>query len=257
LDCYKQDLWFVGKKEMAMEKIVLVSGGSRGIGEACVRSFAEKGYKVALHYRSSSQKAEQVAADFDRVKLFKYDLSNEQACKDLLIEVKNQLGAIDILVNNAGIVCDKLATFTTPAEYDNILNTNLRSVFLLSKYASKQMIRKKSGSIINITSVVGHSGNAGQSLYAASKSAVTGFSKSLAAELAGFGIRCNCVAPGFISTEMTDRLDDKVRSDILAKIPMKRWGEAKEVASAVRFLAEDSSSYITGTTIHVNGGMFC
>jgi 3-oxoacyl-[acyl-carrier protein] reductase len=240
-----------------VDKVVLVTGGSRGIGEACVHAFAKQGYQVALHYRSSSQKAEQVAEGYDKVSLFKYDLNDGAACKDLLADVKKKLGGVDVLVNNAGIVCDKLSVFASLADLDSVINTNLRSTFLLSKFASKQMIRKKSGSIINITSVVGHTGNAGQSLYAASKAAVTGLSKSLAAELAGFGIRCNCVAPGFIATEITDRLSEEVKGEILSKVPMKRWGQAKEVASVVSFLADESSSYVTGTTVHVNGGMFC
>ena len=240
-----------------MDKVVLVTGGSRGIGEACVHSFAKQGYQVALHYRSSSQKAEQVAEGYDKVSLFKYDLNDQQECVNLLKEVKEKLGGVDVLVNNAGIVCDKLSIFASVADFDSVINTNLRSTFLLSKLAAKQMIRKKNGSIINITSVVGHTGNAGQSLYSASKAAVTGFSKSLAAELAGFGIRCNCVAPGFIETEMTDRLSEEIREEILAKVPLKRLGKTKDVASVVSFLADDSSSYVTGTTLHVNGGMYC
>jgi 3-oxoacyl-[acyl-carrier protein] reductase len=170
--------------------------------------------------------------------------------------VKEAFGRIDVLVNNAGMSIDQLITFAKPSDFDQILDVNLKSVFNLTKSVSKHMIKQKSGRIINLTSVVGHTGNAGQSMYAASKGAITAFTKSIAADLAGFGILANCVAPGFIKTDMTDALPNEAKEAILGKVPLKRLGSPDEVAACVCFLASDGASYITGSTLHVNGGMY-
>ncbi|RZA17296.1 MAG: SDR family oxidoreductase, partial [Proteobacteria bacterium] len=177
-------------------------------------------------------------------------------CTQLAKSVKEAFGRIDVLVNNAGMSIDQLITFAKPGDFDQILNVNLKSVFNLTKAVSRFMIKQKSGSIINLTSVVGHTGNGGQSMYAASKGAITAFTKSIAVDLAGFGIRANCVAPGFIKTDMTESLSDEVKDAISAKIPLKRLGSAEEVANCVAFLASSEASYITGSTLHVNGGMY-
>jgi 3-oxoacyl-[acyl-carrier protein] reductase len=237
-------------------KVALVTGSSRGIGAACALALGQQGYTVAIHYRSNQEQAEAICSQIPNSAAFAFDLSKTQDCQDLIKAVKDRFGRIDVLVNNAGISIDQLIAFAKPEDFDQLVATNLKSVFLLTKFASRHMIKQKSGSIINMTSVVGHTGNAGQSMYAATKSAITGFTQSIAMDLAGFGIRCNCVAPGFIDTEMTGALNDEVRKEILKKIPLGRLGTPKEVAKAVAFLASDSSSYITGSTLHVNGGMY-
>lgn len=237
------------------EKVALVTGASKGIGKACAMVLASQGYRVAIHFRSNPELAKAVQAELPGSEIFQFDLSEDGACEALIKEVTAKMGGIDVLVNNAGISIDQLITFAKITDFDKILSTNLRPVFLLSKLASKKMIRKKSGSIVNITSVVGHTGNAGQSMYTAAKSAVTGLTKSMAVDLAGFGIRANCVAPGFIATDMTDALPEDVQDKILEGIPLKRLGDAKDIGEAVAFLASDKAKYITGTTLHVNGGM--
>lgn len=238
------------------EKVALVTGGSKGIGSACVRLLGQNGYKVAVHYRSDAQLANDIVESIPDACAFQFDLSEDGAADALVKEVKKQFGRIDVLVNNAGHSIDQLIPFAKPTDFDTLLTINLKSVFLLSKHCSRLMIKQKSGSIVNITSVVGHTGNAGQSMYAATKSAITGFTKSIAQDLAAYQIRANCVAPGFIETNMTNGLSDEVKGSILEKIPMKRLGQSGEVAEAVLFLASEHSSYITGSTIHVNGGMF-
>lgn len=238
------------------KKIAFITGGSRGIGAACASALGSAGYHVALHYRTDRELAEKIASDISDVSLYQGDLSQpediERICKDL----KKDFGKIDVCVNNAGANVDQMITFAKAEDLDRLLTINVKSVFLVSKYLSKMMIKQKSGSIINITSVVGHTGNAGQSMYSATKGAVTAMTKSMAKDLAGFGIRCNCIAPGFIATDMTDRLDDKVQEELVKTIPMRRIGSAAEIGSVASFLASDASSYITGTTIHVNGGMY-
>ncbi len=238
------------------QKVALVTGASRGIGKAIAQSLSQKGYLVAIHYRSQESKAQELAESIPGSKIFQADLGSEESCATLAKNVKEAFGRIDVLVNNAGMSIDQLITFAKPADFDQILNVNLKSVFNLTKAVSRFMIKQKSGSIINLTSVVGHTGNGGQSMYAASKGAITAFTKSIAVDLAGFGIRANCVAPGFIKTDMTDALSDDVKEGISSKIPLKRLGSPEEVASCVNFLASDEASYITGSTLHVNGGMY-
>lgn len=239
------------------DKVALITGGSRGIGAACVLLLAKKGYKVAVHYRSQKEQAEKLCAEIgESAHPFCFDLSQEGSPEALVKEVKQHFGRIDILVNNAGCSIDQMITFAKPADFQTLLQTNLISVFALTKAVSKIMIKQKSGSIINMSSVVGHTGNGGQSMYAATKGAITSFTKSIAVDLAAFGIRCNCVAPGFIETDMTGVLSDEVKQAILNKIPLKRLGSGQDVAYAVAFLASDESAYVTGSTIHVNGGMY-
>jgi 3-oxoacyl-[acyl-carrier protein] reductase len=239
-------------------KVALVTGASRGIGAACALALGQAGYKVALHYRGNEEAARAVASQLPdgMAKIFRFDLTDGQACQDLIKIVKEEMGGLDVLVNNAGVAIDQILAFAKPEDFDTLIATNLKPVFLLSKFAAKQMLRQKSGRIINISSVVGHTGNAGQSMYAATKAAITGFTKSIAQELAGAGILCNCVAPGFIETDMTNALSADQKAAILAKVPLKRLGRPDDIGNAVAFLASDKASYITGTTLHVNGGMF-
>lgn len=238
------------------QKVALVTGASRGIGKAIAQSLSQKGYLVAIHYRSQESAAQELAQSVPGSKIFQADLGSEESCTQLAKNVKEAFGRIDVLVNNAGMSIDQLITFAKPSDFDQILNVNLKSVFNLTKAVSRFMIKQKSGSIINLTSVVGHTGNGGQSMYAASKGAINAFTKSVAVDLAGFGIRANCVAPGFIKTDMTDALSDEVKTALSAKIPLKRLGLPEEVANCVAFLASPESSYVTGSTLHVNGGMY-
>lgn len=238
------------------QKVALVTGASRGIGRACAQALAEQGFLVAIHFRSQEQQAREVAQQIPGSKIFQADLAQEEACKELCKNVKEAFGRIDVLVNNAGLSIDQLITFAKPQEFDRLLDVNLKSTFHLTKAVSRVMIKQKSGRIINITSVVGHLGNAGQSMYAATKGAITAFTKSIAFDLAPFGILANCVAPGFIKTDMTDELPPEAQDLILGRVPLKRLGTAEEVAACVGFLASPGASYITGSTLHVNGGMF-
>ena len=241
------------------EKVALVTGASRGIGAAVARDLAAQGYCVAVHYRSREADAKAVVNSFPEAsssRMIAADVSTEEGCKALVGEVKKELGGIDVLVNNAGISIDQLVSFAKPEDLEQVMRTNFESVFHMTKAVSRLMMRRKSGRIINMSSVVGHTGNPGQSMYAASKGAVTAFSKSTASELAEYGILVNCVAPGFIDTEMTYELGDEVKSNISASIPLGRLGKPEEVAAAVSFLASEGASYVTGTTIHVNGGMY-
>ncbi len=238
-------------------KIALITGASKGIGRSCVYQLAKLGFHIAIHYRSNEEEAKQLAEEVGNAKIFQADLSQEDQCHNLFKDVKKEYGTLDVLINNAGTTIDKLLPFTKPEDFDSLINTNLRPVFLLSKYASRLFMKQKRGSIVNITSIVGHKGNPGQSIYSATKSAITGLTISAAQELAPFGIRCNMVAPGFIDTQMTQALSEENSESLIQQIPLKRMGKPSEVASAVSFLVSEQASYITGTTIHVNGGLFC
>lgn len=238
------------------KKVALITGASRGIGKACAQAMAAAGYQVALHYRSGESEAQELAASLSDAVCFQADLADEEACLGLIKRVKQDLGRIDVLVNNAGISIDQVITFAKPSDFDTLLNVNLKPVFLLTKAVSRIMIKQKSGSIINMSSVVGHTGNGGQSMYAATKAAITAFTKSVAVDLAGFGIRANCVAPGFIDTDMTKSLPTEVHEAITSQIPLKRLGSPEDIGHAVAFLASEKAGYITGSTLHVNGGMF-
>lgn len=237
-------------------KVALVTGASRGIGAACAIALGRAGFKVAVHYKGAEDKARAVCAQIPGAMPFKADLAIQQECQDLIKTVSSELGPIAILVNNAGVSIDQILPFAKPEDFDTMISTNLKPVFLLSKFASKGMIRQKGGRIINIASVVGYSGNAGQSMYSATKGAITAFTKSIALDLAQFNILANCIAPGFIQTDMTDALPEQAKEAALAKIPLKRLGTPEDIAGAVVFLASEQASYITGSTLHVNGGMF-
>lgn len=239
---------------MSEQKVALVTGASRGIGRACATALARDGFRVAIHYRSGREGAEALQRELPGAEIFAADVSSAEQCQDLIKAVKEKMGRIDVLVNNAGMCIDQVLTFAKPEDFETLLNANVRSVFLLSKAASRHMIKQKGGRIVNITSVVGHTGNGGQSMYAATKGAIGAFTKSIAVDLAGFNILANCVAPGFIDTDMTSALPPDVKEKILQLIPLKRLGRPEEVADAVSFLASDRATFITGSTIHVNGG---
>ncbi len=242
--------------EQDIQRVALVTGASRGIGAACAAALHHDGYRVAVHYRRDERLASSLCDELTGAVAFKADLAQENASEELVKSVKGELGRIDVLVNNAGTVRDQILPFAKAEDFGELIAVNLRPTFLLSKMAARMMIKNKWGRIINITSVVGHSGNFGQSLYAATKSAVTGFTLSIAQDLAQFNILCNCVAPGLIDSEMTARLSDEIIAAIKERIPLKKIGKPQDVAQAVSFLASSASEYITGTTLHVNGGMF-
>ncbi len=240
-------------------KNALITGGSRGIGEAIVRKFVEHGANVAFTYRSSKGPSDALIAEIggNEQKLVAYqsDASSYTAAEELIKNVIDEFGQIDILINNAGITKDTLMLRMNEEQWDDVIQINLKSVFNLTKHALRPMLRKRSGSIINMSSVVGIFGNAGQANYAASKAGIIGFSKSIAKEVGSRGIRCNAIAPGFIGTDMTDALDEKTKENFLANIPLKRLGNAEEVADACLFLGSDLSVYITGQVLSVCGGL--
>ena len=240
-------------------KVVLVTGASRGIGRAIAREMAMQGAKVAFTYLSSVEQGQALEAELaglgTTAKGYRSDASDFAQADKLVNDVVADFGSLDVLVNNAGITQDGLLMRMTEEQWDRVIQVNLKSVFNLTKAATRPMMKAKSGSIINLSSVVGVRGNAGQANYAASKAGIIGFSKSVALELGSRNIRCNVIAPGFIETEMTAQLDEKVVSEWAAAIPMKRAGKAEEVASVVTFLGSDMSSYISGQVLEVNGAM--
>ncbi len=242
-------------------KTALITGGSRGIGEAIVRKFAAQGAAVAFTYFSSQERAEKIVGELEseggRVKAYRSDAGDYAQAEALVKEVLTDFENIDILINNAGITRDNLMLRMSEEQWDEVIHTNLKSVFNLTKHILRPMLKMRAGSIINISSVVGVFGNAGQANYAASKAGIFGFTKSIAKEVGSRNIRCNALAPGFIATEMTDELDEKTREAFLASIPMKRWGQAEEVADACVFLGSDSSAYISGQTLSVCGALNC
>lgn len=240
-------------------KVVLITGASRGIGKAIAEECVNHGAKVAFTYLSSDEKARALEVELSNdggiVKGFKSDASKFDDAQKLVDDVVAEFGTIDVLVNNAGITRDTLLMRMTEEQWDEVINTNLKSAFNLTKAVQRPMLKARSGSIINMSSVVGVSGNAGQSNYAASKAGLIGFSKSIAQELGSRNIRCNAIAPGFIETEMTEVLDQKVVEEWRNSIPLKRGGSPKDVANLTVFLGSDMSAYITGQTINVCGGM--
>ena len=240
-------------------KVAIVTGGSRGIGKAICQTFAENGCDVALTYNNSKESAENLAKDLKNIginaKAYKSDASSFEDATQLVEDVINDFGKIDILVNNAGIKKDNLLMRMDKEDFDSVINTNLSSVFNLTKASIRTFLKQRSGSIINISSVVGVKGNAGQSNYSASKAGIIGFSKSVALELGSRNIRSNVIAPGFIETDMTDSLSEDVINSWKESIPLKRGGDPSDVGNACVFLASDLSSYITGQVLHVDGGM--
>lgn len=241
------------------DKVALITGASRGIGRAIAQKFAQQGAQVAFTFLSSVEKGkaleDELSAYGVKAKGYRSDASDFQAAEELAAEVVKEFGRIDVLVNNAGITIDGLLLRMSEEQWDQVIRVNLKSVFNLTKAVSKNMIRAKSGSIINLTSVVGIKGNAGQANYAASKAGIIGFTKSIALELGSRNIRSNAIAPGFIETEMTDAVDPKAIEEWKQQIPMKRGGKPEEVADACVFLASDMSNYITGQVLQVDGGM--
>ncbi|MDZ7823329.1 MAG: 3-oxoacyl-[acyl-carrier-protein] reductase [Ahrensia sp.] len=236
-------------------KKALITGASGGIGEEIARALHAQGAIVGLH-GTREEKLNALAADFgDRTHIFPANLSDPEAVVKLGADAEAQMEGVDILVNNAGITRDGLFVRMSDADWDDVINVNLSSVFRLTRALTHPMMRRRWGRIINITSVVGVTGNPGQANYCASKAGMIGFSKSLAQEIASRNITVNCVAPGFIESAMTDKLNDKQKDSILSSIPSKRMGTSAEIASSVVYLASSEASYVTGQTLHVNGGM--
>jgi len=240
-------------------KIALITGGSRGIGATMVKKFAEQGAHVAFTYRSSSEQANQLVEAASvygtKVKAFASDASSFEQTQGLITEVLKEFETIDILVNNAGITRDNLLMRMTEDNWDDVMNNNLKSVYNFTKCIMRPMLKARGGSIINISSIVGLKGNAGQANYAASKAGMIGFTKSIAQEIGSRNIRCNAIAPGFIATEMTDELDEKIKEQMIQNTSLKRLGTTEEIANVALFLASDLSSYITGETLNTSGGM--
>ena len=240
-------------------KIAIITGASRGIGESIARSFIAQGATVAFTYRSSEEKAKELekslTAGGGQARGFKSDASKMEDAENLVKEVLETYGGIDIVINNAGITDDTLLMRMSEDQWDSVMNVNLKSCFNLTKSVLRTMLKARSGSIINISSVVGVQGNAGQANYAASKAGILGFTKSVALELGSRSIRCNAIAPGFIETEMTAKLDEATVQGWRDAIPLKRGGSPEDVANACIFLASDMSSYVTGQTLNVCGGM--
>ncbi len=237
-------------------KVVLITGGSRGIGAAIVKRCHAAGAQVAFTYRSSSTKADELVDELgDRVKAYQSDAADFSAAGELIKEVTADWGAIDGLINNAGITQDNLLLRMSEEQWDQVMHVNLKSAFNLTKHCMRPMMKQRKGSIINMSSVVGMFGNAGQSNYAASKAGLIGFTKSIAKEVGSRNIRCNAIAPGFIATEMTEELDEKTKEQFLANIPLKRYGTAEEVADLCVFLLSDKSAYISGQAISICGAL--
>jgi 3-oxoacyl-[acyl-carrier protein] reductase len=235
-------------------KVALVTGGSRGIGAAISRELAKAGAKVALNYRAGQEAADEVAGEI-RGLAVRADVSKPEEVQALIERVEGELGDIDALVNNAGVTRDTLIARMTDDDWQTVIDTNLRGTFNTSRAVSRKMLRRRAGSIVNLSSVVGVHGNPGQANYAASKAGIIGLTKALARELGSRGVRVNAIAPGYISTELTDVLNDEQRGLILQNTPLGRLGEPEDVARAVRFLCSDEAAFITGEVLLVDGGL--
>ncbi|HEA6204063.1 TPA: 3-oxoacyl-[acyl-carrier-protein] reductase [Staphylococcus aureus] len=243
-----------------MTKSALVTGASRGIGRSIALQLAEEGYNVAVNYAGSKEKAEAVVEEIKAKGVDSFaiqaNVADADEVKAMIKEVVSQFGSLDVLVNNAGITRDNLLMRMKEQEWDDVTDTNLKGVFNCIQKATPQMLRQRSGAIINLSSVVGAVGNPGQANYVATKAGVIGLTKSAARELASRGITVNAVAPGFIVSDMTDALSDELKEQMLTQIPLARFGQDTDIANTVAFLASDKAKYITGQTIHVNGGMY-
>lgn len=243
-----------------MTKSALVTGASRGIGRSIALQLADEGYNVAVNYAGSKDKADAVVEEIKAKGVDSFaiqaNVANGDEVKAMIKEVVSQFGSVDVLVNNAGITRDNLLMRMKEQEWDDVIDTNLKGVFNCIQKVTPQMLRQRSGAIINLSSVVGAVGNPGQTNYVATKAGVIGMTKSVARELASRSITVNAVAPGFIVSDMTDALSDELKEQMLDQIPLARFGEDKDIANTVAFLASEKAKYITGQTIHVNGGMF-
>lgn len=244
---------------MLKDKVAIVTGASRGIGREIAITLAKYGAKVVVNYCGSKEKAEEVVelikAEGGIASVYQGDVADSEAMKQMFTDVLKEYGSIDILVNNAGITRDNLILKMSDEEFNDVIDTNLKGVYYCLKQVSKIMLRQRSGRIINISSIAGVIGNAGQINYSASKAGVIGMTKALARELGSRGITVNAVAPGFIKTDMTDKLPDALKDTYVNQIPLKRFGEVSDIAETVAFLASDKAAYITGQTISVDGGM--
>ncbi|MCJ1777720.1 3-oxoacyl-[acyl-carrier-protein] reductase [Mammaliicoccus sciuri] len=243
-----------------MTKTAIVTGASRGIGRKIALELGKEGYNVVVNYAGNKEKAEEVVSEIKSFGVeafaFQANVSEQDEVKAMIKETTSQFGTIDVLVNNAGITRDNLLMRMKQDEWDDVINTNLKGVFNCVQAVTRPMLKQKSGRIINLSSVVGSLGNAGQVNYVATKSGVEGMTRTFARELASRGITCNAVAPGFIVSDMTDQLSDELKEQMKSQIPLARFGEDSDIAHTVVFLASDKASYITGQTIHVNGGMY-
>ena len=237
-------------------KNIIVTGASGGIGNSIVKKLNESGANI-LASGTRIEKLEELKKEFERINILKFDISQSEKIEEFIENATKELGgSLDCIVNNAGITQDNLAIRMSLDEWKKVIDINLTSTFLMSKFAIKKMLKNKSGKIVNITSVVGHTGNLGQANYTASKAGIVAMSKSLAIEYAKKNINVNCISPGFIKTAMTDKIDEKFKETIISKIPSARLGEPDDIANAVSFLCSDQSSYINGETLHINGGMY-
>ena len=240
-------------------KVSIVTGATRGIGKGIAELFAEQGSHVIFTYVSSDEKAraleDELKAKGVKAKGYKFNVADYSACEEMAADVVKEFGSIDVVINNAGITRDNLLMRMSEEQWDEVINTNLKSIFNMTKAVQRTMLKQRKGSIVNMSSVVGVKGNAGQANYAASKAGILGFTKSVALELGSRNIRCNAIAPGFIETEMTGALDEATVQSWRDAIPLKRGGSAEDVANLALFLASDMSAYITGQTINVDGGM--
>ena len=238
------------------DKNFIVTGASGGIGNSIAEKLHEQGANV-LATGTRIEKLEDLAKKFNGIKTLKFDISQHEKIEEFINEATEKLGgSLDGIINNAGITKDNLTIRMSLEEWTKVIDINLTSTFLMCKYSIKKMLKNKSGKIVNITSVVGHTGNVGQANYTASKAGIVAMSKSLAIEYAKKNININCISPGFISTAMTDQIDEKYKEAIIAKIPSNKLGKPEDIANAVTFLSSDQSDYINGETIHVNGGMY-
>ena len=237
-------------------KNIIVTGATGGIGNSIIKKLHENGANI-LASGTKIEKLEEIKKNFDNIKILKFDISKSDKIETFIEDASKELGgSLDCIINNAGITQDNLAIRMSMDEWKKVIDINLTSTFLMCRFAIKKMIKNKKGKIINITSVVGHTGNLGQSNYTASKAGIVAMSKSLAIEYAKKNININCISPGFIRTTMTDKIDEKFKHMIISKIPSARLGEPDDIANAVLFLASSHSDYINGETLHVNGGMY-
>ncbi len=239
-----------------LNKKIIVTGASGGIGKSIVKNLSDRGADI-LATGTSNDKLDDLKTNFPNIKILKFDITQNEKIEEFVENATKKLdGSLDAIINNAGITQDNLAIRMSIEEWKKVVDINLTSTFLVSKFGIKKMLKNKAGKIVNITSVVGHTGNIGQANYSASKAGIIAMSKSLAIEYAKKNININCISPGFIKTKMTDKLEDKFKEAIIAKIPSGRLGEPNDIANAVAFLCSEQSNYINGETLHVNGGMY-